>query len=343
MEMIPNCPSYSILIADDQPFNIQVLGNLLKQAQFHVLVAESGQAVLERAQTALPDLILLDVIMPGLNGFETCRRLKANPLTQSIPVIFLSALDKAFNKVEAFAVGGADYITRPFQAEEVLVRVKHQLALWTARAELAALNRELEERVQARTAELETINQRLQQEIFERNQMQVQLHRLAFHDTVTNLPNRALFMEHLEQAFKRLQRDQRWRFGVLFIDLDRFKSVNDSLGHQAGDQLLKLFAQRLSGLVRETDTVARLSGDEFVILSEPVEALNDLVLIAERINQELRSPFSLSKRPIHVSASIGIVLSAAEYAQSADLLRDADIAMYWAKAKGKACYEIFQS
>ncbi|MGB3294926.1 MAG: diguanylate cyclase [Phormidesmis sp.] len=340
--MIPNCPVYSILIADDQPFNVQVLVNLLKQAQFHILVAESGQDVLNQAQTALPDLILLDVVMPGLNGFETCRQLKANPITQDIPVIFLSALDEAFNKVEAFAVGGTDYITRPFQAEEVLVRVKHQLALWSARAELAMLNRELEERVRARTAELEKINQRLQQEIFERNQMQAQLHRLAFYDTVTSLPNRALFMEHLDQAFKRLQRDQRWRFGVLFVDLDRFKAVNDSLGHQAGDHLLTLFAQRLSALVRETDIVARLGGDEFVLLSEPVEEISDLVLIAERINHELQLPFLLSDRKVHVSASIGIVLSSTHYAQAAELLRDADIAMYWAKAKGKACYEVFQ-
>ena len=340
--MIPNCPRYTILIADDQPFNVRVLVNLLERAQFRILVAESGQAVLDKTQTVLPDLILLDVVMPGLNGFETCRQLKANPLTQDIPVIFLSALDETFNKVEAFAVGGADYITRPFQAEEVLVRVKHQLALWSARAELATLNRELEERVRVRTAELEAINQRLQQEIFERNQMQAQLHRLAFYDTVTNLPNRALFMEHLDQAFKRLQRDQRWLFGVLFVDLDRFKAVNDSLGHQAGDRLLKLFAQKLSTLLRETDIVARLGGDEFVILSEPVEELSDLVRIAERINQELRSPFILSNREIHVSASIGIVLSATHYNQGADLLRDADIAMYWAKAKGKACYEVFQ-
>ncbi len=340
--MISHCPRYSILIADDQPSNVQVLVNLLKQDRFHIVVAESGQDVLNKTQTALPDLILLDVVMPELNGFETCRRLKADPTTRDIPIIFLSALEETFNKVEAFAVGGADYITRPFQAEEVLVRVKHQLALWSARAELARLNRELEERVQARTAELEEINQRLQQEIFERNQMQAQLHRLAFYDTVTSLPNRALFMEHLEQAFKRLQRDQRWLYGVLFVDLDRFKAVNDSLGHQAGDHLLKLFAQKLSALVRETDIVARLGGDEFVILSEPVEALSDVVRIAERINQELRSPFTLSDRQIHVSASIGIALSSTHYTQGAELLRDADIAMYWAKAKGKACYEIFQ-
>lgn len=339
--MITNCSSYSILVADDQPFNVQILVKLLEQAQFHVLVATGGQAAVTVAQKKPLDLILLDVVMPDLDGFEVCRRLKANPDTQDIPIIFISALNETFNKVEAFAVGGADYVTKPFQVEEVLVRVKHQLALRSAKAELAMLNQELEERVQARTAELEETNRRLQQEIFDHAQAQAQLHRLAFYDTVTDLPNRALFMEHLEQAFKRTQRED-WLFGVLFVDLDRFKAVNDTLGHQAGDQLLLLFAQKLATIVRETDVIARLGGDEFVILLEPVETITDVVRIASRINQDLRSPFTLGDRQIQVSASIGIVLSSIRYAQSSDLLRDADIAMYWAKAKGKACYEIFR-
>ncbi len=340
--MITNCSSYSILVADDQPLNVQVLVKLLKQAQFHVLVAKSGEEAVTMAQAKHPDLILLDVVMPDLNGFEVCRRLKAHPDTQDIPIIFISALNETFNKVEAFAIGGSDYVAKPFQVEEVLVRVKHQLALRSARAELAMLNQELEKRVQLRTAELEETNRRLQQEIFDHAQAQAQLHRLAFYDTVTALPNRALFMEHLEQAFKRMQREESWLFGVLFVDLDRFKAVNDTLGHQAGDQLLLLFAQKLTAAVRETDVVARLGGDEFVILSEPVEMVSDVVRIADRINQELRSPFTLSGHQIHISASIGIALSSAQYAEGSDLLRDADIAMYWAKAKGKACYQVFQ-
>ena len=121
-------------------------------------------------QESLPDLILLDVMMPGIDGFETCRRLKANPKTQEIPVIFLSALDEVIDKVKAFAVGGVDYITKPFQNQEVLARVESQLALRAAKAKIEQLNVELEQRVRQRTAQLEAVNQELEREIIERKQ-----------------------------------------------------------------------------------------------------------------------------------------------------------------------------
>ncbi|MDV2996317.1 MAG: Cyclic di-GMP phosphodiesterase [Chroococcidiopsis sp. SAG 2025] len=141
----------AILIVDDSPLNVKGLFKILQHSGFIVSVTNSGEKALLKIKNRLPDLILLDVVMVGMNGFETCRHLKANPATQDIPVIFISALDEATNKAECFAVGGVDYITKPFAAEEVLARVRHQLALRAAKIEIERLNQELEARVRQRT------------------------------------------------------------------------------------------------------------------------------------------------------------------------------------------------
>jgi diguanylate cyclase (GGDEF)-like protein len=331
----------SILIVDDNPNNIQVLSNMLQHFGFRVSVANSGKNALLKIKTELPDLILLDLIMPEMNGLETCRHLKAEPATQDIPVIFVSALDEATNKAECFAVGGVDYITKPFAVEEILARVKHQLALRAAKIEIERLNRELEDRVRQRTLQLEALNQQLQQEISDRHQAQEQLVYGALHDALTRLPNRTLLMERLEMALQRAKRYPDHLFAVLFIDLDRFKAINDSLGHQVGDRLLLAIAHQLQELVRSTDTVARLGGDEFIILLDPIQDINDAIRVADRIHVQLRVALQLAGREVFTSASIGIAASATHYQHGADLLRDADIAMYRAKEKGKARYEIF--
>jgi len=330
-----------ILIVDDNPNNIQILSNILQHFGFKVFVANSGKNALLKIKDELPDLILLDLLMPEMNGLETCRHLKAEPTTQDIPVIFVSALDEATNKAECFAVGGVDYITKPFAAEEILARVKHQLALRAAKIEIERLNHELEDRVRQRTLQLEALNQQLQQEISDRHQAQEQLVYGALHDALTRLPNRTLLMERLEMALQRAKRYPDHEFAVLFIDLDRFKAINDSLGHQVGDRLLLAIAHQLQELVRSTDTVARLGGDEFIILLDPIQDINDAIRVADRIHAQLRLPLQLAGREVFTSASIGIAASATHYQHGSDLLRDADIAMYRAKEKGKARYEIF--
>ena len=465
----------SILIVDDKPHNIKVLFDILNQSGFRVSVAKSGESAIAKVQDALPSLILLDVMMPGIDGFDTCRSLKANPKTQEIPIIFLSALDEVIDKVKAFAVGGVDYITKPFQVEEVLARVQNQLALRMAKAEICKLNVELEQKVRQRTAQLSAANQELEREITERKKSEEQfkltfelapigmaiqtlcgkfvrvnqalcdtlgytstellsqtwvdvtypddlavavalnqklcleeisdfkienrylakdgravygnlqvalvrdfrgnpLHLIsqfmditdrkqaeeqllysALHDALTNLPNRTLLMERLDLALERakqaanpvgLRREttvahEDYLVAVLFIDLDRFKVINDTFGHQLGDQLLVATARKLETLVRSTDTVARLGGDEFIILLDPIHDINDAIRFAERISGELSSPFNLEGREHFATASIGIALSSTDYDQGSDLLQNADIAMFRAKKKGKARYEVF--
>ncbi|HEY9608444.1 putative bifunctional diguanylate cyclase/phosphodiesterase, partial [Allocoleopsis sp.] len=187
------------------------------------------------------------------------------------------------------------------------------------------------------------------EDISEHKRVKEQLHERAFYDPLTELPNRALFMDRLTHTVERAKRHPNYRFAVLFLDLDRFKVVNDSLGHLIGDQLLIAIARRLKGCVRTEDTVARLGGDEFTILLEDIEEINQAIRVAERIQQELKAPFNLDGHEVFSGASIGIVLSqelsknsfTLDYDRPEDLLRDADTALYRAKALGKARYEVF--
>jgi diguanylate cyclase (GGDEF)-like protein/PAS domain S-box-containing protein len=165
----------------------------------------------------------------------------------------------------------------------------------------------------------------------------------AFYDGLTNLPNRALFMDRLRYSVARAKRFEEYIFAVLFLDLDRFKNVNDSLGHQSGDKLLVAIAERLSKGLRSTDTVARLGGDEFVVLLEDLVGAIDATRLADWIQDQLKNPFNIDGHEVFITTSIGIVLSSngSRYDRPEDLLRDADIAMYSAKGTGKAHYEIF--
>ena len=180
-------------------------------------------------------------------------------------------------------------------------------------------------------------------DVSERKSTEQQLLHDAFHDSLTNLPNRSLFTDLLSRSLGRGRRRADYRFAVLFIDLDRFKVVNDSLGHSIGDELLKSIAQRVERCVRPGDTVARLGGDEFTILVDDIGDPSDATRVADRVQRELAQPFTLGGHEVFTTASIGIALSASGYQAADDLLRDADIAMYRAKALGKARYELFDT
>ena len=182
-----------------------------------------------------------------------------------------------------------------------------------------------------------------QTDITERKQVEEQFRHDAFHDTLTGLPNRALFLDRLGQAVERSKRRPDFLFALLFLDFDRFKVINDSLGHTTGDHLLVAGAQRLEGCLRTMDIIARLGGDEFVILLEYIDSPRDAIRVAERIQETLRPPFHIDGHDIFISASTGIVLSTIGYERAEDVLRDADIAMYRSKALGRARYELFNT
>lgn len=330
-----------ILIIDDMPDNLRVLSSLLTREGYGVRKALNWHMALTACQTLLPDLILLDIMMPEVDGYEICRRLKACRLTADIPVIFISALEDVFDKVKAFQVGGVDYITKPFEFEEVLVRVENQLALRTARLEILKLNTELENRVNERTSQLEKALYKLQQEINQRQQLQTKLLDIALHDSLTGLPNRVLFIKRLEQALNRAKLESDYHFAVLFLDCDRFKVVNNSLGHLVGDELLIAIARRLQASLSPFDSLARFGGDEFAILLENITDISTAIEVAECILKKLSQPFKLFRYEVFINASIGINWGNHNYEKSEYLLRDADTAMYRAKALGKARYHVF--
>ena len=178
-------------------------------------------------------------------------------------------------------------------------------------------------------------------DITERKSMEQQLLHDALHDALTGLPNRALFMDRLEQQLKKSQSQTNHLFAVLFLDLDRFKVVNDSVGHLVGDKLLIEIAHRLEKSISPTDTVARLGGDEFTILLENISSKSEATLVAESIYQTLTFPFYIDGYELFSTASIGIALSSQGYEKPEDMLRDADLTMYSAKEQGKARYEVF--
>jgi diguanylate cyclase (GGDEF)-like protein/PAS domain S-box-containing protein len=179
------------------------------------------------------------------------------------------------------------------------------------------------------------------QDISERKRAEAQLLHDAFHDGLTGLPNRALFLDHVKLAMERGKRYPNRQFAVLFLDFDRFKIINDSLGHAVGDQLLIAIASRLEACLRPGDTIARLGGDEFTVLLEEMRHYNESLEVAARIQQALEAPFTLNGNEVFISVSIGIADSSMGYEQPEDMLRDADTAMYRAKARGAKCHEVF--
>ncbi len=317
----------NILIIDDNPENLRLLSRMLIRRGYDVRQALNGLIALKAVELQPPDLILLDIMMPQIDGYEVCKQLKANPQTAGIPVIFLSALDDVDNKLKGFAVGGADYITKPFQFDEVLVRVQNQLSLQFARRKIVELNVELEQRVKERTQQLEDVHAELMKRVL--------------YDELTHLPNRVFFIKKLEAALQDLQQNPDQQFAVLFLDCDRFKVINDSLGHSVGDQLLIAIAHRLEASLKPTHILSRFGGDEFAILLTDIADPKLVIEMAETIINILGNPFEIQSYPIYINASIGVAYSQQGYTRPEQILRDVDTAMYGAKARGKSCYQVF--
>ncbi len=234
-------------------------------------------------------------------------------------------------------------VSRPFnsQLREYVVIVRDITQRKLAEEELVQYRCQLEQLVLERTVELIRVNQQLQQDIIKRQEAQEQLLHNTLHDGLTGLPNQRLFIDRVQQSIEHSKQDKNYLFAVLFLDLDRFKVVNDSLGHLLGNQLLIAISHRLKSVVRIGDIVARFGGDEFTILIEKIDDVNTAIQIAERIKKVLSLPFQLNEHRVFTNASIGIALSKADYQQAAQIIRDADVAMYSAKALGKARYEVF--
>src|SRR5579871_1965318 len=338
----------TILIVDDIAANRDMLKRRFERHGFRVMEADGGKRAVELTRERTFDLVLLDVTMPDLNGLEVLRRIREHPATASLPVIMVTGRAEGEGVAEAFAAGANDYVTKPIDFVVALARINAQLEL--KRAEEAArrahetlrqINENLEQCVARRTDELVRANEQLRNEIAERERSEAQTQYIAHHDALTGLGNRVLFRQQLNEALERIQRDDGC-LAILFIDLDGFKSINDSLGHSIGDSLLKCIAARLRDCVRDTDVIARLGGDEFAIGQVAKNQPQCAAALAGRLIEIIGAPCLVEGHQLLVGASIGIAVTAQGQFDPEVLLRSADLAMYRAKADGRGVYRFFE-
>ena len=318
-----------ILVIDDTPANLMTLCSVL-EGEFELQFATSGPDGIALALKNPPDLILLDVMMPEVDGYETFRRLMAQETLQDIPVIFVTALDDVNSEVTGLSLGAADYITKPVNVTISRHRIRNLLEREHLRKEVA-LQRDL-----------------LLGEIARRVQSEERVLQQALHDSLTGLPNRRMLGDRLSQTMVASKRSGLYG-ALMFLDLDNFKPLNDAHGHEAGDLLLIAVAQRLTDCVREMDTVVRFGGDEFVVMlreldADKVMSCEQAVSVAEKIRLSVAKPYQLTiSQPgkaeciivHHCSASIGVVVFINHEASQSDILKWADAAMYRAKDAGR--------
>lgn len=310
MESNQSKDSYEILIVDDTPENLHLLSEILVSRNYSVRMAPSGKLALLNMEQHQPDLVLADIKMPDMDGFELCVNIKSHPKLKDIPIIFLSALDQTDDKVKAFSSGGVDYITKPFSIEEVLSRVSVHLKISTLQRQLTEANAKLK--------------------------------KLATTDPLTDLYNRRHFFELAEKEFARAS-----RFGhdlsLLMIDLDNFKTINDTCGHSFGDTVLLEVAKTIRSNCRDVDIHGRFGGDEFVLLILETDITHTENMAMRLCDKVSRSFEKYQEIGPNVTISIGV----ANYTGEDDIVFDdlfnqADEALYRAKMAGRNCFEIWK-
>jgi diguanylate cyclase (GGDEF)-like protein len=283
-----------VLVVDDDPLSLAAIEAVLAPLAT-VVCASSGAEALQCFEWDDFAAVLLDVGMPGIDGFETARLIKERPDSRHVPIIFLTGRLGDEEVRRGYAVGAVDYLLKPFEPEILQAKV-------SVFVDLARL--------------------RIQAEILS--------HR-SLHDPLTGLPNRTLLLDRLDLALARLARDPAL-VGVFFLDLDGFKAVNDERGHQAGDRLLVEIARRLQGAIRATDTPARFGGDEFLVLCEHLNDLDEIDHVTSRIREAIDAPYMIDGEEFVLSTSVGVVSTDDPASVPEDLIRAADEAMLREKA-----------
>lgn len=290
-----------VLLADDDPSIRLMVRHVLESEDYEIIEAEDGLEAIKAVEKQNPALILLDAVMPGLDGFATCKQIKDRGHAD-IPVIMITGLDDEASVERAYDVGAIDYITKPIKWAVLKHRVR------------SVVQRVVAER---------------------------KVQRLEYRDSLTQLPNRLLFLDRLDQAIVRASR-HRESIALLVVDIDDFKLVNDSFGHDAGDQLIKAVGTLLSKALRRADTVARLGGDEFAIIIENVDGDDDAISIADNLTTVLEHNVRLNDQETFTSASVGIAMYPQDGTTSGTLLKNADTAMFRAKENGRRCFQFYK-
>jgi diguanylate cyclase (GGDEF)-like protein len=310
MDGVRESESARVLIVDDHEDNVELLRARLEAWGYTVASAGDGAEALRKIQESPPDLVLLDVMMPKIDGIEVARRVKGNPELPFIPIIMQTALDATESKVQGLEAGADDYITKPIDFAELKARLTSMLRI-----------KRLQEQLEDRERQLLEANERLRH--------------MSQTDGLTGLDNRRNLEERLSEMFEHARRLNE-PFACVMCDLDRFKSVNDEHGHQAGDAVLKQFARILRDEVREIDRAGRYGGEEFMLLL-PGTVLDAAVTFAERVRKHVEAhTFTFDKASIKRTASFGVSAWPHPRITSCDgLMRAADDALYVAKESGR--------
>lgn len=300
----------NILIVDDRHENIMALEKVLKRPDLNIMKATSGNDALAMVLEYDFALVLLDVQMPDMDGFETAELMRENRETGQIPIIFVTAISKEEKHIfKGYESGAVDYLFKPIDTEILNSKVSIFLELGNQKRLIEKQAKVMQEQAQF--------------------------------DLLTGLPNRTLFTDRFNQTLSEAKRNN-GKFALLFLDLDRFKNVNDALGHDAGDLLLKEAATRLKSCVRRSsDTVARLGGDEFTTILTCNITSNSAAIVAQKIIDAIAQPFNLNGIECTVGVSIGISLYPSDSDNVESLMKDADIAMYQAKNSGRNNYQFY--
>ncbi len=297
-----------VMIVDDEPATIHVVQVFLEDAGYsHFITTNDATQALDVILKQRPDILILDLYMPGKSGFELLSEIRCNPLLRYLPVLVFSASGDAATKLRSLELGATDFLPKPLDPSELVLRLRNALA-------------------------------------FKAYQDQ-----LAYNDKLTGLPNRQLFLERLSWTLRLAQRHTK-QCALLQIGLDRFKQINDTLGHEIGDEVLKAVSHRLTTSLRESDTISqlnsgqdsislsRLSGDEFMVLTSEINHAEDASLIARRLLEAMRLPLALGKLELFVTISVGIALFPQDGSEGSALLTHVDLAMAQAKLHGRNTY-----
>jgi diguanylate cyclase (GGDEF)-like protein len=296
----------SILIVDDQEINVRLLEEILHQTGYrHLTSTMNPQAVRELHRAHHYDLILLDLQMPGMDGFQVMDGLKEIETSGYAPILVITA--QPGHKQRALASGAKDFVAKPFDLTELKTRIHNMLEV-----------RLLYQRLADQNAVLES---------------------LALQDVLTGLPNRRLLMDRLSLALVHAHRN-RSTMAVMFLDLDGFKQVNDTLGHDGGDTLLRLVADRLVATVRQEDTVARLGGDEFVIALHEAIDVDQVAKLVSKVIAAVSQPCCIQGTDVQMTVSVGVGVYPMHGQDVETLMKSADLALYEAKRAGKNDYRI---
>lgn len=301
---------FLVLVVDDISQNLQVLGEMLERVGYESTFATNGIQALARIEGSRPDLILMDLMMPGMNGLEVCQKIKTNPELLEIPVIFITASNEKEHLLQAFERGAVDYVTKPFNPPELLARVRTHL-------------------------ELKHTRDQLRESLQQQSRLIRELELLATTDTLTSINNRRHLFVLAEKEIQQADIYQ-YDFSVLMIDIDHFKQINDTYGHDTGDEVLKTVAQTMLSCLRQDDHIGRFGGEEFVILlpkTDLLKAVNLAEQIRERIAQ-IKMDFNEEKN-IKITVSIGVSQYKDKNETIDTILKRADQRLYQAKKQGR--------